>query len=167
MRYRRCAQAVDERVDRRRTVVARVRPVEPPALDQGDGSARARTHRTAADGGRVAQGSDTDFGRIWHGTLSALGDAGLSAQQHAFLRLAKLVGLLDSTALLAVPNELTKDVLEQRMRAQVTDALGAQLDREIRIAVTVDPALAMEPDPVDVVDVTDTVDVTDPVTARA
>jgi chromosomal replication initiator protein len=97
----------------------------------------------------VAQGSDTDFGRIWHGTLSALGAAGLSAQQHAFLRLAKLVGLLDSTALLAVPNELTKDVLEQRMRAQVTDALGAQLDREIRIAVTVDPALAMEPDPVD------------------
>jgi chromosomal replication initiator protein len=100
----------------------------------------------------VAQSSETDFGRIWHGTLSALGDAGLSGQQHAFLRLAKLVGLLDSTALLAVPNELTKDVLEQRMRAQVTDALGAQLDREIRIAVTVDPALAMEPDPIDAAD---------------
>jgi chromosomal replication initiator protein len=100
----------------------------------------------------VAQSSETDFGRIWHGTLSALGDAGLSGQQHAFLRLAKLVGLLDSTALLAVPNELTKDVLEQRMRAQVTDALGAQLDREIRIAVTVDPALAMEPDPIDSLD---------------
>jgi chromosomal replication initiator protein len=104
----------------------------------------------------VAQGSETDFGRIWHGTLAALGDAGLSGQQHAFLRLAKLVGLLDSTALLAVPNELTKDVLEQRMRAQVTDALGAQLDREIRIAVTVDPALAMEPDPVDTADSVDT-----------
>jgi chromosomal replication initiator protein len=106
----------------------------------------------------VAQGSETDFGRIWHGTLSALGDAGLSGQQHAFLRLAKLVGLLDSTALLAVPNELTKDVLEQRMRAQVTDALGAQLDREIRIAVTVDPALAMEPDPIDPGDAADAAD---------
>jgi chromosomal replication initiator protein len=109
----------------------------------------------------VAQGSETDFGRIWHGTLSALGDAGLSGQQHAFLRLAKLVGLLDSTALLAVPNELTKDVLEQRMRAQVTDALGAQLDREIRIAVTVDPALAMEPDPVDAADGTEQLDPAD------
>jgi chromosomal replication initiator protein len=95
----------------------------------------------------VAQGSETDFARIWHGTLSTLGDAGLGQQQHAFLRLTKLVGLLDSTALLAVPNEFTKDVLEQKMRAQVTDALGAQLDREIRIAVTVDPALAMEPGP--------------------
>jgi chromosomal replication initiator protein len=100
----------------------------------------------------VAQGSETDFARIWHGTLAALGDAGLTGQQHAFLRLARLVGLLDSTALLAVPNELTKDVLEQRMRAQVTDALGAQLDREIRIAVTVDPALAMDAEPVDLDD---------------
>jgi chromosomal replication initiator protein len=109
----------------------------------------------------VAQSSETDFGRIWHGTLSALGDAGLSGQQHAFLRLAKLVGLLDSTALLAVPNELTKDVLEQRMRAQVTDALGAQLDREIRIAVTVDPALAMEPDPIDPIDPVDAIDTVD------
>jgi chromosomal replication initiator protein len=109
----------------------------------------------------VAQSSETDFGRIWHGTLSALGDAGLSGQQHAFLRLAKLVGLLDSTALLAVPNELTKDVLEQRMRAQVTDALGAQLDREIRIAVTVDPALAMEPDPIDASDTSNGADGTD------
>jgi chromosomal replication initiator protein len=114
----------------------------------------------------VAQGSETDFGRIWHGTLAALGDAGLSGQQHAFLRLAKLVGLLDSTALLAVPNELTKDVLEQRMRAQVTDALGAQLDREIRIAVTVDPALAMEPDPVDPVDAADPA-IVDPLAAEA
>ncbi|HET8614999.1 MAG TPA: chromosomal replication initiator protein DnaA [Actinomycetales bacterium] len=98
----------------------------------------------------MAQGSETDFARIWHGTLSVLGDGGLSTKQHAFLRLAKLVGLLDSTALLAVPNELTKEVLEQRLRAQVTDALGAQLDQEIRIAVTVDPTLAMEPDALDV-----------------
>ena len=86
--------------------------------------------------------SELDFAHIWQGTLSTLTDGGLSAQQKAFLRLGRLVGLIDSTALVAVPNELTKDVLEQRLRAQVTDALGAQLDREIRLAVTVDPALA-------------------------
>ena len=56
--------------------------------------------------------------------------------------MARLVGLIDSTALVAVPNDLTKDILEQRLRAQVTDALGTALDREIRLAVTIDPALA-------------------------
>jgi len=86
--------------------------------------------------------SDLDFGLIWQGTLRTLTDGGLPAQQKAFLRLARLVGLIDSTALLAVPNELTKDVLEQRLRAQVTDALGTHLNREIRLAVTVDPSLA-------------------------
>ncbi len=86
--------------------------------------------------------SELDYASIWLGTLATLTDAGLPAQQKAFLRLARFVGLIDSTALLAVPNDLTKDILEQRLRAQVTDALGSQLDREIRLAVTVDPALA-------------------------
>ena len=86
--------------------------------------------------------SELDFGLIWQGTLRTLTDGGLPAQQKAFLRLARLVGLIDSTALLAVPNDLTKDVLEQRLRAQVTDALGTAFDREIRLAVTVDPSLA-------------------------
>ena len=86
--------------------------------------------------------SEPDLSRVWQGTVSKLGDGGLTAQQRAFLRLARLVGLIDNTALVAVPNEYTKDVLEQRLRAQVADALGSQLDREVRVAVTVDPSLA-------------------------
>jgi len=86
--------------------------------------------------------SEPDLSRVWQATVSTLGDAGLTAQQRAFLRLARLVGLIDNTALVAVPNDYTKDVLEQRLRAQVADALGAQLDREVRLAVTVDPSLA-------------------------
>jgi len=88
--------------------------------------------------------SEPDLSRVWQGTVSTLGDAGLTAQQRAFLRLARLVGLIDNTALVAVPNDYTKDVLEQRLRAQVADALGSQLDREVRLAVTVDPSLAGE-----------------------
>jgi chromosomal replication initiator protein len=88
--------------------------------------------------------ADPDLAKVWQGTVSALGNAGLTAQQRAFLRLAQLVGLIDSTALVAVPNDYTKDVLEQRLRAQVTDALGRQLDREVRLAVTVDPSLAVD-----------------------
>jgi chromosomal replication initiator protein len=87
---------------------------------------------------------EPDLSRIWQGTVAALGDAGLTAQQRAFLRLARLVGLIDATALIAVPNDYTKEVLEQRLSAQVIDALGAQLDREVRLAVTVDPSLATE-----------------------
>jgi chromosomal replication initiator protein len=88
--------------------------------------------------------TEPDLSRVWQGTVSTLGTAGLTAQQRAFLRLARLVGLIDNTALVAVPNDYTKDVLEQRLRAQVTDALGAQLDREVRLAVTVDPSLAVD-----------------------
>ncbi|MGN6301086.1 MAG: DnaA ATPase domain-containing protein, partial [Angustibacter sp.] len=90
------------------------------------------------------QVSEPDLARIWQGTVAALGDAGLNAQQRAFLRLAKLVGLIDTTALVAVPNDYTKEVLEQRLRAQVVDALGAQLEREVLLAVTVDPSLAAD-----------------------
>ncbi|MFC6007256.1 chromosomal replication initiator protein DnaA [Angustibacter luteus] len=88
--------------------------------------------------------TEPDLARIWQSTVAALGDAGLNAQQRAFLRLAKLVGLIDATALVAVPNEYTKEVLEQRLRAQVIDALGAQLEREVLLAVTVDPSLATD-----------------------
>src|SRR4051812_29907108 len=92
--------------------------------------------------GRALSATEPDLARVWQGTVSTLGDAGLTAQQRAFLRLARLVGLIDTTALVAVPNEYTKDVLEQRLRAQVIDALGAQLECEVLLAVTVDPSLA-------------------------
>jgi chromosomal replication initiator protein len=91
------------------------------------------------------QKTEPDLARIWHNTVAALGDAGLTAQQRAFLRLAKLVGLIDTTALIAVPNEYTKEVLEQRLSAQVCDALGAQLSRQVRLAVTIDATLATDP----------------------
>ncbi len=93
---------------------------------------------------------EPDLARIWQSTVAALGDAGLTAQQRAFLRLARLVGLIDATALVAVPNDYTKEVLEQRLRAQVIDALGAQLEREVLLAVTVDPSLATDQAGVDI-----------------
>ncbi len=61
--------------------------------------------------------------------------------------MTRLVGLLDGTALLAAPNELTKEFLEQRMRDTVTEILAAELGRPLRLAVTVDPTLAGMPDP--------------------
>ncbi|MFN0282667.1 MAG: chromosomal replication initiator protein DnaA [Kineosporiaceae bacterium] len=86
--------------------------------------------------------SGDDFPVVWLRALEALDAAGVTPQQRAFVRLTRPVGLLDGTALLAAPNELTKEVLEQRMRDTITDALSAELGRPVRLAVTVDPSLA-------------------------
>ncbi|MDQ1539080.1 MAG: chromosomal replication initiator protein, partial [Actinomycetota bacterium] len=82
-----------------------------------------------------------DFGHVWHNALTALDANGLPPTQRAFLRQAKFVGLLERTALLAVPDEYTKDIVETKVRRQVMEALSSQLGMEIRLAVTVDPAL--------------------------
>ncbi len=80
--------------------------------------------------------------QIWRTTLDALDSDGIPVQQRAFLGLAKLVGLLDETALIAVPNDFTKDIVETRLRERVTETLRSQLGHDVRLAVTVDPSLA-------------------------
>src|SRR5512134_228487 len=74
----------------------------------------------------------------------ALDADGIPAQQRAFLSLARLVGLLDGTALVKVPNDFTKDVVETRVRDQVTRALSSQLGMDVRLAVTVDSSLELD-----------------------
>jgi chromosomal replication initiator protein len=83
--------------------------------------------------------------RLWRTTLEALDADGIPVQQRAFLSLARLVGLLDDTALIAVPNDFTKDIVETRLRERVSSTLGEQLEREVRLAVTVDPSLGELP----------------------
>jgi chromosomal replication initiator protein len=71
--------------------------------------------------------------------------AGVTPQQRAFVRLTRPVGLLDGTALLAAPNDLTKEVLEQRMRETIIGVLSAELGHPVRLAVTVDSSLGQPP----------------------
>jgi len=52
------------------------------------------------------------------------------------------MGLVEDTALVAAPNEFTKDVLEARLRPLVTQALTQTMGRDIKLAVTVDPTIA-------------------------
>jgi len=82
------------------------------------------------------------FPSIWQRALSALDSVGITPQHRAFVRLVKPVGLLDGTALLAAPNDLTKEFLEQRMRDAITTVLARDLGHPVRLAVTVDPSLA-------------------------
>src|SRR4051794_15462816 len=90
---------------------------------------------------------DEGFPAIWARALEALDVAGVTPQQRAFVRLTRPVGLLDGTALLAAPNDLTKEVLEQRMREKITELLSEQLGYPVRLAVTVDPTIAESPPP--------------------
>jgi chromosomal replication initiator protein len=80
-----------------------------------------------------------DLDALWSHAIDGLADSTVTPQQRAWLRTTRPLGLLDETALLAAPNEFTKDVLETRLRPMITDALSDLLGREIRVAVTVEP----------------------------
>lgn len=78
----------------------------------------------------------------WASTVEILvrGDQ-LSGTQLGFVRLARPLGVLDGTALLAVPSEFAKDFLETKARDHLVDALSLAFGRPMRFAVTVDPSL--------------------------
>ena len=69
------------------------------------------------------------------------GDPATTPQHLAFLRLARPLGALDGTVLVAVANDFTKEFLEIRLRASLTAALLTAFGTETRYAVTVDPSL--------------------------
>ncbi|MCX6432108.1 MAG: chromosomal replication initiator protein DnaA [Actinobacteria bacterium] len=82
-----------------------------------------------------------DLTEVWATAIASLADGSLTPQQRAFVNLTRPMGLVEDTALIAAPNEFTKDVLETRLRPMVVEALSATLGREIRLAVTVDPSI--------------------------
>jgi chromosomal replication initiator protein len=85
---------------------------------------------------------DLDLIDVWTRALESLGDQGMTSQQRAFVSLTRPLAIVEDTALVAAPNEFTKDVLESKLRPLVVDALSRTLGREVRIAVTVDPTIA-------------------------
>ncbi|MDD2859186.1 MAG: chromosomal replication initiator protein DnaA, partial [Candidatus Nanopelagicales bacterium] len=78
---------------------------------------------------------------VWPEVLATLAEGALTPQQRAFVALTRPLGLVEGTALVAAPNDFTKDVLETRLRPLVIEALTATMGREIRLAVTVDPTI--------------------------
>ena len=86
-------------------------------------------------------GADIDLADLWRRTLLALESAGVSPSERAFVGFARLMAVIEQTALIAVPNDYTKKVLESDVRENLVRALGDSLGREIGLAVTVDPSL--------------------------
>jgi chromosomal replication initiator protein len=83
-----------------------------------------------------------DLNEVWTRAIGGLGDDALTPQQRAFVSLTRPLALVEDTALVAAPNEFTKDVLETRLRPLVVSALSNAIGREIRLAISVDPSIA-------------------------
>jgi chromosomal replication initiator protein len=92
-----------------------------------------RTDAPSADGSAALD-------EAWARTLAVLDDA-VTSQHRAFIGLSRLDGVVGGTALLSVPHQFAKDVIEQRLRQVITSALADQVGSEVRIAVVVDPSL--------------------------
>jgi chromosomal replication initiator protein len=93
----------------------------------------------------TAQGAAHDSGET---TLEAAWTAvvdDLVPSQQAWVRTSQPVAIHGDTAIVAVPNDFTRNRLEGALRKDLEDALSRQLAREVRIAVTVNAELEIEP----------------------
>ncbi|MEL4504846.1 chromosomal replication initiator protein DnaA [Luteococcus sp. H138] len=61
----------------------------------------------------------------------------------AWLRNTRPLTMHESTVMIAVPNEFTRERIETRMRVQIEEALSDFFHRQIRLAVTVEPDLEL------------------------
>jgi len=84
--------------------------------------------------------AETSFASAWSAVVSDL----LPSQQ-AWVRTSQPVAIHGDTAIVAVPNDFTRNRLEGALRKDLEDALSRQLAQEIRIAVTVNAELEVDP----------------------
>ena len=92
---------------------------------------------------------DPDLTAVWDRVLVDAAVQALPQNHRAFLRLTRPIALVEGTAVLAAPNDFAKDVIETRVREELTSALSRATGQDLRIAVTVDdsPAAGVEDDP--------------------
>ncbi len=83
-----------------------------------------------------------DLAAVWPRVLEQLlGDSrgqGVESKDEHWIRRCQPLALVADTALLAVPNEFAKGVLEGRLAPIVSETLSRECGRPIRIAITVD-----------------------------
>ncbi|WP_225832678.1 chromosomal replication initiator protein DnaA [Streptomyces sp. NK08204] len=92
-----------------------------------------------------------DLAAVWPRVLDQLlGDGrgqGVEAKDEHWIRRCQPLALVADTALLAVPNEFAKGVLEGRLAPIVSETLSRECGRPIRIAITVDDSAGEPPAP--------------------
>jgi chromosomal replication initiator protein len=89
-------------------------------------------------GGGVTE--PVDCAAVWGAATDLLmAEESLSQQRRAYLRLTSLRAIVEDTALLAVPDAFTRDVIETQLRTHITEALSKHLGRTVQVAVTIRP----------------------------
>jgi chromosomal replication initiator protein len=77
-----------------------------------------------------------EFATIWSQALAALSPS-VTRQHAAWLSIIRPIGLLESTCVIAVPNDFVRDVIERNMSEPLTSTLSTLLERPITVALTV------------------------------
>ncbi|MFF9218222.1 chromosomal replication initiator protein DnaA [Streptomyces viridosporus] len=92
-----------------------------------------------------------DLAAVWPRVLEQLlGEShgqGVESKDEHWIRRCQPLALVADTALLAVPNEFAKGVLEGRLAPIVSESLSRECGRPIRIAITVDDTAGEPPAP--------------------
>ncbi|MFE9920631.1 chromosomal replication initiator protein DnaA [Streptomyces sp. NPDC005774] len=92
-----------------------------------------------------------DLAAVWPRVLEQLlGEGrgqGVEGKDEHWIRRCQPLALVADTALLAVPNEFAKNVLEGRLAPVVSESLSRECGRPIRIAITVDDSAGEPPAP--------------------
>ncbi|MER6460113.1 chromosomal replication initiator protein DnaA [Streptomyces sp. NPDC001288] len=92
-----------------------------------------------------------DLAAVWPRVLEQLlGEGrgqGVEGKDEHWIRRCQPLALVADTALLAVPNEFAKNVLEGRLAPIVSESLSRECGRPIRIAITVDESAGEPPAP--------------------
>ncbi|WP_309070440.1 chromosomal replication initiator protein DnaA [Arthrobacter sp.] len=91
---------------------------------------------------RVSTDEINDVGSSWRKVIRTLEqDDRISPRQRGFVVLAQAQGLIGTTLLVAVPNELTREVLQSQLKSPLNDALRDVFREEIQCAFVIDPDL--------------------------
>ena len=89
---------------------------------------------------------NANLDQIWSDVLNEICQDSVTPHQRGILALTCPVGFFDGTAVVAVPNDFTKDAVESRHKGPLAEILERYLGRKIHITLTVDPELAPGPD---------------------
>ncbi|MFI6860306.1 chromosomal replication initiator protein DnaA [Streptomyces sp. NPDC050421] len=91
-----------------------------------------------------------DLAAVWPRVLEQLlgeGQQGIEPKDKQWIERCQPLALVADTALLAVPNEWGKRVLEGRLAPLISETLSRECGRTIRIAITVDDSAGEPPNP--------------------
>jgi chromosomal replication initiator protein len=90
--------------------------------------------------------TDVDLASVWIDALAQISASELPAQHRVWLDQTKPLGLVGDTVLIGAPNDFARGVLDDRVSPVLAPAVSRRLGRDIRVAVTVNPAEATPKD---------------------